>query len=89
MRFAREDSDDEDDMDNFMDEDYENIISQQNALEGFHLHILENNLKAKILAESLKLCRNNLLWIFYSQKSKVKKIKEAYNGFIEILEMKE
>lgn len=91
MRFMRNNEDEEDDdIDNFMnEEDYEGIISQQNALEGFHLHILENSLKMKILSESLKMCKNNFFWFIYSEDKKLKKIKNLYNNFIELLEMKE
>jgi hypothetical protein len=86
----RNEGEDDDDMDGFMhEEDYENIISHQNALEGFHLHILEKNLKIKILFESLKLCKNNLFWIFYSQEKKNQQITKVYNEFIELLDMKE
>lgn len=93
MRFIRSDGDGDDDMDDFMDEEnyenYENIISQQNALEGFHLHILEQNLKAKILFESLKICQKSFFWRFYSEDKKFEKLKNLYSDFIELLEMKE
>jgi hypothetical protein len=98
MRFIRSDGDGDgdDDMDDFMDEEnyenyenYESIISQQNALEGFHLHILEQNLKAKILFESLKLCQKSFFWKFYSESKKLEKLKKLYDEFINLLEMKE
>lgn len=93
MRFIRNDGDEDDDMDDFMDEEsyenYESIISQQNALEGFHLHILEQNLKAKILFESLKLCQKSFFWKFYSEGKKLERVKKLYDEFINLLEMKE
>ena len=95
MRFIRKDGDeyedeDNNDMDGYMDEgDYESLISQQNALEGFHLHILEKNLKTKILLESMKFCEKGFFWRFFSQDWKINQIKRFYEEFINLLEMKE
>lgn len=91
MRFIEHDDDEEDeDMDGFMsDGEYENIFSQQNALEGFHLHILEKNLKAKILFECFNICKNSIFWFFYSDEKKLMKIKNTYENLIDLLEMKE
>jgi hypothetical protein len=94
MRFIRKNGDEDeyndDDMDGFMDEgDYESLISQQNALEGFHLHILEKNLKTKILFESVKFCEKSIFWRFFSQEWKLNQIKRFYEEFIDLLDMKE
>ena len=95
MRFMENDDDDDDEYneyenaDGFMDAEYENILSQQTALEGFHLHILEQNLKTKILFESFKFCKSNIFWLFYSEEYKLSKIKNTYKYLIETLEMKE
>lgn len=96
MRFIRKDEDededeeDDDDMRGFMDEgDYEGLISQQNALEGFHLQVLEKNLKTKILLESVKFCEKSIFWRFFSQDYKLNQIKKLYEEFINLLDMKE
>lgn len=92
MRFIDDgdDIDDEyEDDDRFMEGEYENILSQQTALEGFHLHILEQNIKTKILFECFKFCKSNIFWLFYSEEYKLSKIKNTYKYLIETLEMKE
>jgi hypothetical protein len=75
--------------DGFVEGEYESILSQQTALEGFHLHMLEQNLKAKILFECFKFCKSNIFWFFYSEEYKLSKIKNTYKYLIETLEMKE
>ena len=56
----------DDDFDEFLEdgEEYKSLMSQQNALEGFHLHIMEKNLKNKILYKSIKCCQDNFFWRF-------------------------
>jgi|688.fasta_scaffold00614_51 hypothetical protein len=91
MRFIDDNDDDEyEDDDRFIDEgEYESILSQQTAIDGFHLHILEQNLKSKILFECFKFCKSNIFWFFYSEEYKLNKIKNTYKFLIETLEMKE
>jgi len=90
MRYS-DDNNNEDEFDNdFVDEGaYKNLMSQQNALEGFHLHIMENNLKNKILYKSIKCCEESFFWKFYSIEKRLSCIKKAYEEFIDLLEMKD
>lgn len=88
MRFMRDDDNNSEDED-FFSSEHENFISQQNALEGFHLHIVEKKLRADILFESIENCKKSFFWNFMSNQSKMQKIKNFYNFAIELLEMKE
>lgn len=88
MRFMREEDDDGEEED-FFSAEHDNFISQQNALEGFHLHIVEKKLKAEILFECMRDCKKKFFWNFISDDKKMEKIKEFYNFAIDLLEMKE
>lgn len=83
-------SEEEDDFDEFPDnDDYKNLLNQQNALEGFHLHLLEKNISEKILSRSIRVCEKAFFWKFYSINSKLSAISRVYDNFINILKIEE
>jgi len=79
----------DDNLDDFLDGDYKNIFSQQNALEGFHLHLLEKKISSSILSKSIKVCEKNIFWNFYKIDTKLNKIKQVYESFISLLKIEE
>jgi len=91
MRYVdNNDNNGDDEFDDFVDDGaYKNLMSQQNALEGFHLHIMEKNLKNKILYKSIKCCEESFFWNFYSVEKRLSCIKKVYEEFIDLLEMKD
>ena len=85
-----DDDGDDNEHDEFLEEgEYKNLMSQQNALEGFHLHVMEKNLKNKILYKSMKCCEESFFWNFYSVEKRLSYIKKVYEEFIDLLEMKD
>lgn len=79
----------EDDFDDFSENDYRNLLNQQNALEGFHLHLLEKRITDRILSRSIRLCEKNFFWNFYSINKKLGMVSKAYNNFINLLKIEE
>lgn len=79
----------EDDFDEFYENDYRDLLNQQNALEGFHLHLMEKNISEKVLSRSIKVCENSFFWKFYSINSKLSAINKVYDSFINILKIEE
>lgn len=71
------------------EEDYRNLINQQNALEGFHLHLLEKKVIDKILYKSIKICEKNIFWNFYTIQTKLNMIKKTYDYLIDLLKIEE
>jgi hypothetical protein len=80
---------DDNNFNEFLDGDYKNIFSQQNALEGFHLHLQEKKISISVLAKSIKICEKNIFWNFYKINTKLNKIKQVYESFINMLKIEE
>lgn len=78
----------EDDFEEFP-EDYKHLLNQQNALEGFHLHLLEKKIADKILSRSIKVCENTFFWKFYSFDRKINAIVKVYENFLNLLKIEE
>jgi hypothetical protein len=73
--------------DDFFDENYMDLFNQQNALEGFHLHLLEKKVIDKILYKSIKICEKNIFWNFYTIQTKLDMIKKTYDHLIDLLKI--
>jgi len=89
MKNEEEDGDDFDDFDDFENFDYKNLLNQQNALEGFHLHLLEKKISDRILNRSIRVCEKSFFWRFYSINSKISTISRVYENFINLLKIEE
>lgn len=82
-------SEEEDDFDEFPENDYKNLLNQQNALEGFHLHLLEKKVSDKILSRSIRICEKTFFWKFYSINSKLAAVNKVYDSFTRLLKIEE
>jgi hypothetical protein len=83
----------EEDDDNFEDflesSDYKSLLNQQNALEGFNLHLQEKKISTNILETSIKVCEKDLFWKFYRVNTKINKIRVVYESFISLLRIED
>lgn len=84
-----EEEDDDNNFEEFLENDYKNLLNQQNALEGFNLHLQEKKISQNILSRSIRVCEKNILWKFYNINTKLNKIKEVYYSFITLLKIEE
>lgn len=82
-------NEEEDDFDEFYENDYKNLLNQQNALEGFHLHLLEKKISDRVLNRSIRVCEKSFFWKFYSINSKLTKISKVYENLINLLKIEE
>lgn len=79
----------EDEFEDFSENDYKNLLNQQNALEGFHLHLLEKKISERLLSKSIGLCEKNFFWNFYSINKKLSFVSKTYNYFMDLLKIEE
>lgn len=84
-----EEEDDDNNFEEFLENDYKNLLNQQNALEGFNLHLQEKKISQNILSRSIRVCEKNILWKFYSINTRLNKIKQVYDSFITLLKIEE
>ena len=90
MKNNEYDEEDDENFDEFMNNnDYKDIFSQQNALEGFHLHLQEKKISISVLNKSIKVCEKNIFWNFYKINTKLNKIRSVYDSFINMLKIEE
>ncbi len=81
--------DDDDNFDDFLENDYKSLLSQQNALEGFNLHLQEKKISNQVLNRSIRVCEKDLFWNFYKIDTKLNKIKIVYENFIDLLKIED
>lgn len=80
---------DDDNFEDFLENDYKNLLNQQNALEGFNLHLQEKKISNSVLERSIRVCEKNFFWNFYKINTKLNKIKIVYDNFINLLKIEE
>jgi hypothetical protein len=80
---------DDDNFEDFLESDYKSLLNQQNALEGFNLHLQEKKISTNILEISIKVCEKDLFWKFYRVNTKLNKIRVAYENFISLLKIED
>jgi len=79
----------DDDFEEFLESDYKSLLNQQNALEGFNLHLQEKKISGDILSKSIKVCEKNIFWRFYKIDTKLNKIKQVYESFVSLIKIEE
>lgn len=76
--------------DDFEDEDEDQnesfIDSQMLAIQMEQNILLEQEIQTKLLEESLKICKSSWFWSFTSLKTKMGKIKIAYNELKKLIQ---
>lgn len=81
--------DDDDNFEDFLENDYKSLLNQQNALEGFNLHLQEKKISSNLLKTSISVCEKDLFWKFYKIDTKLNKIKLVYESFISLLKIED
>lgn len=85
MRYSNEENFDEEDdsSEDAIQEIFENAIEEADNIEvqmGFR------DLDQQLLALALETARKRWFWRFYSNKAKLKAVKEVFLGFVQILQ---
>lgn len=85
-RFDYDNNDDEyrEDVDKFFNEDsdadrYEELVEEELALQEAQLDVAFRELNHRTLRAAIRICEKSFWWSFYSVKTRMKMINEAYS----------
>jgi hypothetical protein len=87
--FFEPDGDDEGDMADMLEGEAIAFMDNQNIIDVMHMDIAQTELNQQLLAKAMEFAKQNWLWCFKSNETKMKEIEVIYKRMLKMTETEE